>query len=167
MSFPHLSAFIRGSLLLALAAMPAAAQREPVLKQIKLPHNYYYREMYLPQVTSGPGSVTWSPDGTELIFAMQGSLWRGKAAPRTGGTTDVEQLTVGAYDYQPDWSPDGRYVAFSYGVYKKGLGLPPTLVGVRAPGWNISVADATATNRWVAITTDGNSNKEPDWVPLP
>jgi hypothetical protein len=27
------------------------------------------------------------------------------------------------------------------------------------------VADATAANRWVAITTDGNSNKEPDWVP--
>ncbi len=29
------------------------AQREPVLKQIDLPHSYYYREMYLPQLTTG------------------------------------------------------------------------------------------------------------------
>ena len=55
------SAFICG--LLLLASNPVLAQREPVLKQIKLPHNYYYREMYLPQVTSGPSSVAWSPDG--------------------------------------------------------------------------------------------------------
>jgi len=36
------------------------AQREPVLKQIDLPHPYYFREMYLPQLTSGPSSVAWS-----------------------------------------------------------------------------------------------------------
>lgn len=65
-----------------------------------------------------------------------------------------------------DWSPDGRYVAFSYGGYNKGLGLSPALCGVQAKGWNIGVADATTSNRWVAITTDGNSNKEPDWVPV-
>lgn len=46
----------------ALAAQADAPGREPVLKQIDVPHNYYYREMYLPQVTSGPASVTWSPD---------------------------------------------------------------------------------------------------------
>ena len=36
----------------------------------------------------------------------------------------------------------------------------------RRANWDIGVADPTATNRWVAITTDGNSNKEPDWVPI-
>jgi Tol biopolymer transport system component len=67
-----------------------------------------------------------------------------------------------------DWSPDGKYVAFSRGPYKEGLGLgaSPALVGAQAPKWDICVADATATNRWVAITTDGHSNKEPDWVPI-
>ncbi len=65
-----------------------------------------------------------------------------------------------------DWSPDGRYVAFSRGPYKKGLGLAPSLVGVAAPGWNLCVADPNTTNRWVAITSDGDSNKEPDWVPI-
>ena len=59
-----------------VAAAAASASREPVLKQIRLPHAYYYREMYVPQVTSGPSSATWSPDGQELIYSMQGSLWR-------------------------------------------------------------------------------------------
>jgi hypothetical protein len=44
----------------AWAPAPLVAQRQPVLRQIKVPHSYYYREMYLPQLTSGPSSVTWS-----------------------------------------------------------------------------------------------------------
>jgi TolB protein len=86
-----------------------AAQREPVLKQIQVPHHYYYREMYLPQATSGPSSVAWSPDGKELVYSMQGTLWRQRI-----GTVEAKQLTDGpGYDYQPDWSPDGRYVVFT------------------------------------------------------
>jgi TolB protein len=42
-----------------LTACPAYAQRQTVLKQIALPHNYYFREMYLPQLTSGPSSVAF------------------------------------------------------------------------------------------------------------
>ena len=59
--------------LLGAAAGPA---RVPVLGQIALPHNYYYRELYLPQLTSGPSSVAWTPDGSAVIYSMQGSLWR-------------------------------------------------------------------------------------------
>ena len=39
--------------MLSLAAI-AQAGREPVLKQVDLPHNYYWRELYIPQLTSGP-----------------------------------------------------------------------------------------------------------------
>ena len=98
------------------------AERLPVLQQIDLPHPYYFREMYLPQLTSGPSSLAWSPDSTELIYSMAGSLWRQKVDQNTGGSPGnglvsgsvAQQLTAAAaYDYQPDWSPDGRWVIYS------------------------------------------------------
>jgi TolB protein len=97
---------------------PSHAARLPVLKQIDLPHPYYFREMYLPQLTSGPSSLAWSPDSTELIYSMAGSLWRQKIGTGTGkgpetGAGVAQQLTAASYDYQPDWSPDGRWVIYS------------------------------------------------------
>jgi TolB protein len=94
----------------------AVAERLPVLKQIDLPHPYYFREMYLPQLTSGPSSLAWSPDSSGLIYSMAGSLWRQKIrAGTTGGPGAgvAQQLTAASYDYQPDWSPDGRWVIYS------------------------------------------------------
>jgi Tol biopolymer transport system component len=87
------------------------AQREPVLKQIDLPHPYYFREMYLPQLTTGPSAAAWSPDSRSLVYSMAGSLWRQEL-----GSMGAEQLTAGpGYDYQPDWSSnsDGRWVVFA------------------------------------------------------
>src|SRR6266404_9302502 len=103
---------VLAALLAALmAAVPSHAGRRPVLGQIDLPHPYYFREMYLPQLTGGPSSLAWAPDSGELIYSMAGSLWRQKI-----GTTDAFQLTAApgaAYDYQPDWSADGRWVVYS------------------------------------------------------
>ncbi|HEX7336494.1 MAG TPA: CehA/McbA family metallohydrolase [Gemmatimonadales bacterium] len=102
------SSFALAGVLLAYP-LTVGAQREPVLRQIKVPHSYYYREMYLPQATSGPSAVTWSPDGRELIYSMQGSLWRQRL-----GSREARQLTSGpGYDYQPDWSADGRRVVYA------------------------------------------------------
>jgi TolB protein len=85
------------------------AQRQPVLKQIDLPHSYYYREMYLPQLTTRPSAVAWSPDSRSLVYSMAGSLWRQEL-----GSMKAEQLMAGpGYDYQPDWSSDQRWVVFA------------------------------------------------------
>src|ERR1700689_5033127 len=106
----QIKTFFRVAIWAGLAVTVAAhAQRQPVLKQIDLPHPYYYREMYLPQLTSGPSSLAWSPDSKELIYSMAGSLWRQRI-----DSGSAQQLTAAAaYDYQPDWSADGRWVVYS------------------------------------------------------
>ncbi|MEP6687228.1 MAG: CehA/McbA family metallohydrolase [Gemmatimonadales bacterium] len=98
-----------GALSLLGGAQHAFAQRAPVLQQIKVRHPYYFREMFVPQVTSGPSAAAWSPDGMELVYSMQGSLWRQRI-----GSREARQLTDGpGYDYQPDWSPDGRRIVYA------------------------------------------------------
>ena len=97
------------ALVLMTSTVIAHAERAPVLQQIDAPHDYYYREMYLPQVSSGPQSPAWSPDGRAIVYSMQGSLWR-----QPVDSTVATQLTAGpGYDHQPDWSPDGRSIVFT------------------------------------------------------
>jgi TolB protein len=117
----------------------------PVLAQIALPHNYYYRELYLPQLTSGPSSVAWSPDGGTLIYSMQGSLW----AQRRDSAV-ARQLTDDAgSDYQPDVSPDGKSVAF---------------VRYNGRAMELMVFDRER-NAARPLTSSGAVNVEPRWSP--
>jgi hypothetical protein len=136
-------AFVLAACLLTPSALPA--QRQPVLRQIKVPHSYYYREMFLPQVTSGPSAATWSPDGRELIYSMQGSLWRQRL-----GSPEARQLTSGpGYDFQPDWSPDGQSVIYvSYHNDAMELRLLSLGTGASRP-----------------VVSDGAVNVEPRWAP--
>jgi TolB protein len=129
----------------AAIGVPGLAQRRPVLPQIDLPHPYYFREMYLPQLTSGPSSVAWSPDSKEVVYSMAGSLWRQKI-----DSFEAQQLTDGAgYDYQPDWSPDGKSVIYvSY--QKDAMEL-----------WLLDVETGAITQ----LTHGGGVNVEPRWSP--
>jgi len=75
--------------------------------------------------------------------------------------TNVQRVVKCAKEhevYHSDFSPDGRYIAFSHGPKAQ------EMVGGKAPGWNICISDMTG--KWVKVTTDGNQNKEPDWVPI-
>ncbi|MDQ3698945.1 MAG: CehA/McbA family metallohydrolase [Gemmatimonadota bacterium] len=133
---------------LALAVVPilvSAQQREAVLKQVRVPHGYYWREMYVPQLTTGPSAVTWSPDGREVIYSMQGSLWRQRL-----GSTEAWQLTAGpGYDYQPDWSPDGRSVVYA---------------SYRNDAIELRLLDL-ASGADTVLLADGAVNVEPRWSP--
>jgi len=131
--------------LLWLAA-PALAEREPVLKQVDLPHSYYWRELYLPQLTTGPSAASFTPDGKSLIYSMSGSLWR-----QAIGSDEAVELTHprAAYDYQPDVARDGASVVFSR--YDGG--------GIEL--WRLDLK----SRRETALTSGGAVNVEPRLSP--
>jgi TolB protein len=135
-------------LAVALAGMDtaAAAGRAPVLKQVDLPHSYYWRELYLPQLTTGPSSASFLPDGQSLVYSMAGSLWRQRI-----GETEAVELTHahGAYDYQPDVARDGRSVVFTR---YDGAGMEL---------WRLDLASGRAQ----ALTGGGAVNVEPRLSP--
>jgi TolB protein len=131
--------------LLLLSPLQVLAERKAVLSQIQLPHNYYYREMYLPQLTTGPSALTFSPDGKEVVYSMGGSLWR-----QTIGTDQAAELThARGYDYQPDWSRDGRHIVFTR-YQNDALEL-----------WQLELQ----TCKEVALTSHGDVNVEPRYSP--
>jgi len=84
----------------------ALGQRKPVLPQIDLPHPLLLRELYLPQMTSGPARRRGRPTGsgwsTPCRASSGGSAWmvRSRSSSPTRRT-----------DHQPDWSPDGGRIA--------------------------------------------------------
>ena len=114
-----------------------------------------------------------SPDGKRIAWGE--TDWTLRVAdldlsglePKVSGIRSVVTSEKPMMVYHVDWSPDGRYVAFSRGPHQKRLGRSPAYLGIPGEGWELCVADAAQENRWVAITKDGKSNKEPDWTPQP
>jgi Tol biopolymer transport system component len=82
--------------------------------------------------------------------------------------------------YHVDWSPDGKFLAFSRGPEGSGdANMPGTyalaneMIGVYARGWNIYAVSAqrsgtidlnkASDDEVAALTSNGASNKEPAW----
>jgi len=108
----------------------------------------------------------FSADGTRIVWGE--TDWNlcladidfASGEPEVGNIRELIRCRREYKIYHVDLSPDGRYIAFSYGSSRGGQ-----QVGGKAAGWNICVGDLEGT--WVKITGNGNHNKEPDWVPVP
>ncbi|MEE2692172.1 MAG: CehA/McbA family metallohydrolase [Pseudomonadota bacterium] len=134
------------ALLMLLLPFTAYAEgREPVLRQVSVPHSYYWREMYVPQLTQGPGSLAWTRDGKSLVYSMRGKLWR-----QSLDSGVARQLTTGdGYDYQPDVSPDDKRAVFAR--YDN-------------DAIELFLLDL-ASGKTAALTRNGAVNLEPRWSP--
>jgi Tol biopolymer transport system component len=108
-----------------------------------------------PDFCSDDQKLTWGMTDWDLCTAKI-SVASGK--PVVSDVRCLVQCAKTHEVYHTDYSPDGQYVAFSYGA------KATEMVGGKAPGWNICVADSSG--KWVQVTNDGNHNKEPDWVPI-
>jgi dipeptidyl aminopeptidase/acylaminoacyl peptidase len=117
-----------------------------------------------------------SPDGKKVCWG-HGDFCAGVAdldlsgpTPKATNQIDVVESKDPIETYHVTWSPDMKYLTFTRGPKFKGKslkGLLPEFPGIEAPGWDVCVADARQKNRWVAITHDGKSCKQPSWVPVP
>ncbi len=116
-----------------------------------------------PDISPDGKRVAWGPSDWALRV---GDLDFSAAVPKVLNARDVVTSEKPMKVYHIDWSPDGKYVTYSRGPSKKRLGHVSEIVGIPAEGWNIYVADPSETNRSMPLTTNGNCNKEPDWVPV-
>jgi Tol biopolymer transport system component len=61
------------------------------------------------------GEPAWSPDGAELVFEDNGNLYVVEIKSRTARRL-TEVGDAGGFDSCPNWSPDGKWIAFSRSV---------------------------------------------------
>jgi Tol biopolymer transport system component len=110
-----------------------------------------------PDLSRDGKKITWGQTDWDLCM---GDIDFSGPEPRISNVHKIVRCLLAAKVYHVDFSPDGKYIAFSFGPASGGQ-----QVGGKAWGWNICVTDLSG--KWVKITTDGNHNKEPDWVPIP
>lgn len=114
----------------------------------------------------------WSPDGKQMAWGVDDfNILVADFDPsrcRKGAPMPVrlpnKRTVISSKDeankvktYHVDWSPDGKYLAFSYGTGKEQVG--------ETGAWDIYVARSTG-GPWARLTAGAAANKEPDWIPV-
>ena len=117
---------------------------------------------------------TISPDGKLLCWGLNDHTIAVGDFTVEGGTPKVSNIRkpiIGRkHTYHSEWSPDGKYLTFSYGPGGRVKAIGPgtsrglaEFVGVRAE-WDLYVVRAEG-GPWARLTTNGASNKESEWLP--
>ena len=108
-----------------------------------------------PDFSKDGKQITWGETDWDLCVA---DFTVGPLGPIVSNIRQIANCRQNSKIYHVDFSPDSKYIIFSYGPSRGGQN-----VGGMAQGWDICIADLTG--KWYKITNDGKHNKEPDWVP--
>ena len=95
----------------------------------------------------------WSPDGKRIAFVShvadgKGDIW---TMDPDGGNKVRLTLDSASYDYDPAWSPDGRWIVYQSTTDKK-----------RGP-WRLNAIPATGGEA-IRLSPDGADDRFPDWA---
>ena len=137
--------------------------------------------MMMPKPEQGPeyGWGAFNPGATRLLYANKGQLTMLDAD--SGAVVAEVPLPMDAHATHPDWSPDGRYVAVSYGASDKGdknkevigsslarlpvledgtLGEPELLLASSAPDDTLCFPVYSPDSRWLAFARMTGKSKD-------
>jgi Tol biopolymer transport system component len=107
------------------------------------------------QVTSGGGACrpSFSPDSQELAFVrLDKEPSRLEAVKETGRRVLFEDTKL--WGYYPDYSPDGRYLAFSVSPEHH-----------QGEDWDLALMDLQKPGQFVRVTSGPGNDRVPDWKP--
>lgn len=107
------------------------------------------------QITTGGGACrpSFSPDSQELAFVrIATEPSRLEAVRVSGGRILVEDPKL--WSYYPDYSPDGRYIAFSVSPEHH-----------EGEDWDLALMEAGKPGHFVRLTTGPGNDRVPDWRP--
>ena len=107
------------------------------------------------QITSGGGACrpSFSADSQELAFVRIAKEPSRLEAVRVGGTRVLFEDPK-LWSYYPDYSPDGRTIAFSVS--------PEHHAG---EDWDLAIMDAGKPGQFVRLTSGRGNDRVPDWRP--
>jgi TolB protein len=106
------------------------------------------------QITAGGGACrpSFAPDSQEIAFVRLDREPSRLEAARERGTRVVVQDPK-LWSYYPDYSPDGRLLAFSVSPEHH-----------RGEDWDLAVLDL-GTGKWAKLTSGRGNDRYPDWRP--
>jgi Tol biopolymer transport system component len=107
------------------------------------------------QITSGGGACrpSFAPDSQEIAFVrLDREPSRIEAVRESGLRVLLEDKTL--WSYYPDYSPDGRLVAFSVSPRHH-----------EGEDWDLALMDLQKPGQFVKLTTGRGNDRVPDWRP--